>query len=283
MATGDLYLSGVRHSQSGQSYVRSDDVRGTPEFLALALAGKIAGIRRVIISGYNTDVDVATTPEDIFPAIESTLIPVIAAAEAWEIVSNNAADTSAGTGARTVTITTVNGSYQEVSQVVTLNGVTAVPLTGAHIAANSCVVISVGSGGVNLGMLTIRVAGGGAARAYVGANDGVLNQAKFTVPSGYLLELYSTVIGLTTNGFSEAARFLFVIANSAGRTLNTVRLPLFAGGTSIYRHELGGGLLPYNMITATNATSVRVAAVTQNNTSVDCVTVGLLYDLALWP
>lgn len=283
MATGDVAISGTRVSSSGQQYVRSDDVRGTPEFLAQAFAGKIAGIRRVVIAGYNSDVDVATAPEDIFPAIESTLIPRVTVAESWEIVSSDPNDTAAGTGARTVSLTTVNGSYAEVTQTVTLNGTTAVPLTGTHIATNAGLVISTGSGGTNAGLLTIRVAGGGAARAYISPGDSVLNQCKFTVPAGHTLELYSSLMGLITSGGVESARFLFVITNPAGRTINTVRIPLFANGVSLYRHELGGGLLPYNTIAAMNETLIRVSAVTQNNTAVDAVVLGLLYDSNIWP
>lgn len=285
MATGDVYIAGSRLSPSGQAYVRSDDVRGTPEFLALAFAGKVTGIRRVVISGYNSDVDIATAPEDIFPAIESTLIPRVpsTAPESWEIVSNDINDTAAGSGARTVSITTVNASYVEVTQTITLNGTTAVPLTGTHIAVNAALVLTAGSGGTNTGLITIRVAAGGAARAYISPGDSLLNQCKFTVPAGHTLELYSATMGITTSGGSEGCRFIFFNVNSAGRSINAVRLPLFAGGTSLYRHELGSGLIPYNMIAATGEASIRASQVTQNNTQVDAAIIGLLYDSTIWP
>lgn len=259
--------------------------RGTGEFLAAALRGDVPGIRRVVFAGYNNDVDIATVPEDIFPAIESTTIPRVTVAESWEIVSASINDTAAGTGARTVSITTLNGSYGEVTQTVTLNGTTAVALTGTHIAINAGVVATAGSIGVNEGILTIRVAGGGAARAYLSANDGVLNQCKFTVPTNSRLELYSAVIGMTSSlgGGAEAGRFIFVVTNSAGRTANTVRLPLFASGTSLYRHEIGAGLVPYNTVSATTETAIRVGSVTQNGTQVEAAVIGLLYDLTIWP
>lgn len=257
--------------------------RGSSEFITMALLGKIPGVRRVVFSGYNSDVDILTSPEDLFPAIESVLIPRVTVAESWEIVSNNAADAAAGTGARTVSITTLNGSYAEVTQTVTLNGITAVPLTSTHIATNSALVLTTGSGGTNAGLLTIRVAGGGAARSYLSPTDGVLNQCKYTVPAGYLLELYSAFMGITTSGVSEGARFVFANSNSAGRIINAVRFPVFASGNSLYRHELAGGLAPYLTVSATGETSVRVSSVTQNNTQVDGSVLGLLYDLTLWP
>lgn len=285
MSTGDVFIGGTRLSASGQIYARSDDVRNTPEFLALAFAGKINGIRRVVISGYNSDVDIATAPEDIFPAIESTLIPRVPSSspESWEMVSSDINDSAAGSGARTVSITTVNSSYVEVTQTVTLNGTTPVPLTGTHIAVNSALVISAGSGGTNSGLITIRVAAAGAARAYISPGDSILNQCKFTVPANHTLELYSATMGITTSGGAEGCRFIFFNANSAGRSINAVRIPLFAGGTSLYRHELGFGLIPYNTIAATGETSIRASEVTQNNTKVDAAIIGLLFDSTLWP
>jgi len=256
--------------------------RGTGEFLAAASLGKVPGVRRIVFSGYNSDVDIATAPEDIFPALESTLIPVPASAESWEVVSSSANDTAAGTGARTLSITTLNGSFAEVTQTVTLNGTTPVALTGAHLTTNAAIVLTAGSGGVNAGLLTIRVTGGGAARAYISPGDGVLNQCKYTVPAGFLLELHSAVMGITTTGGAESVRFVFVTTNSAGRQINAVRLPLFAGGQSIYRHEVGCGV-PYNTVSATSSTAIRVLSVSQNNTQVDASVIGFLYDLSLWP
>jgi len=80
------------------------------------------------------------------------------------IASSSASDTSAGTGARTVTITyydqTGAGPYTET---VTLNGTTAVNTVGTNICfIEKIVVASVGSGGSNVGTLTLYVGTGGA-------------------------------------------------------------------------------------------------------------------------
>jgi hypothetical protein len=258
--------------------------RGTSDFLTAAFLGKIPGVRRVVFSGYNNDVDTATVPEDVFPALATGTIPRVTVAESWEIVSSSANDTAAGTGARTVTITTVDGSYNEVTQTVTLNGATAVALTGTHLAANASVVATAGSGGVNEGLLTIRVAGGGAARAYLSAGDGVLNQCKYTVPAGHTLEIYTAVVGLTTSAGTENARFVLLATDApTGRQRNTVRLPLFAGGTSMFQLQVGGGQAPFGILPEKTESQVRVVAVSQNNTMVDAIALGLLYDSTLWP
>lgn len=80
------------------------------------------------------------------------------------INSNNAADTAAGTGARTVTITyfdqTCAGPFTEV---VTLNGVANVNTVAVNICfIESMVVATVGTGLVNAGVITLHAAAGGA-------------------------------------------------------------------------------------------------------------------------
>lgn len=270
---------------NGALLTKNANVRGTPEFLTAAILGKIVGVRRVVFTGYNPDVDIATAPEDLFPALATGTIPRVTVAESWEIVSGSANDTAAGTGARTVTLTTLNSSYVEVTQTVTLNGTTAVALTGTHLAVNAAIVtLPVGSSGVNEGLLTIRVAGGGADRAYLSANDGTLNQCKFTVPAAHTLEIYKAVVGLTTGGGTENARFTFLSTDAVtGLKRSTVRLPLYASGTSLYALEVGGGLVPFATLAQKTEAQVRIVSVSQNNTMVDAVAFGLLYDSAIWP
>ncbi len=68
--------------------------------------------------------------------------------------STSASDTSAGTGARTVTINYLDTSFVAHSETVTLNGTTAVNTVGTNIAfIENIVVASVGSGGGNVGTI----------------------------------------------------------------------------------------------------------------------------------
>lgn len=245
-----------------------------------ALRGVIPGVRRVVFGGTNTDIDVLTQPEDIWGG--EGLIPRPASAESWEIVSSSANDTAAGTGARTVALTTLDANYAEVVQTVTLNGLTAVAFTGTHRFANFGRVAAVGSNGAAVGTLTIRVAGGGAARAYIGS-EGLLNQAKYTVPAGYSLDLHALLVGVRASGGTESGVFTIVNTNSAGVQSSALRMPLFVAGTNVYRHEIGGGRVPFNTLSEMTETQVRGIIVTQNNTQMDASAVGLLYQRALWP
>src|SRR5574341_466083 len=230
-------------------------MRGSPEFIYMALRGVIPGITRLVIGGFNSDIDIATVPEDIWGG--DGVIPRPAGNEAWEIVGG-AADTAAGTGARTVSLTTLDAAYVSTTQTIAMNGATAVPIPGNCRFANIGTVLSTGSDGRPSQSLVIRVAGGGAARAYI-SQEGVLNQAKFTVPDNFRLELLSTVVGLRTDGaVAESVVFNNVVTNEAGRQLAPLRLPLFSGGVNILRHEVAGGVIPYATIQSRNEVAMRV-------------------------
>ena len=247
--------------------------------MELALRGLIPGVSRIVLTGANNDVDVATTPEDVWGG--DGLIPRPSSDESWEIVGGGD-DTAAGTGARTVSLTTMSGAYVHQTQTITMNGAVAVPLTGVHRFINIGAVLTAGSLGGPSQPLVIRVAGGGAVRAYI-STEGLLNQAKFTVPDGFTLALHSASIGIRTNTGAEGSTFTLAITNEAGRVLQTLRLPTFSAGVSYIRHEVAGALLPFTRISARNECSLRGLVTTANNTQLDAAILALLYDNALWP
>lgn len=122
--------------------------QGTFEPFGLQVSrGQIDGHSTVIIFGYNPDVD--TSEETIWP--DGGLIPHPTAASVLKISSSDTNDTSAGTGARTVYIEGVNGSFAIVSETVILNGQTAVNTTNSYLYVNRFYVATVGSGGANAG------------------------------------------------------------------------------------------------------------------------------------
>jgi hypothetical protein len=104
------------------------------------------------------------------------------------IASSSANDASAGTGARTVTLTyltsTGDGPYTET---ITLNGVSYVNTSNSDICfIESIVVVTAGSGGSNAGTLTLKAAaaGAGATIATVTIGDNRTYWTQHYVPLG---------------------------------------------------------------------------------------------------
>lgn len=112
------------------------------------------------------------------------------AATTMTVSSSDANDTSAGTGARTVVVSGLDGNYAEISETVTLNGQTGVSTTNSFLRVFRLQVTSAGSGEENAGVIYV---GTGTVTAGVPANTfGTIpageNQslmAIWTVPAGY--------------------------------------------------------------------------------------------------
>jgi len=169
---------------------------GKTEDFALQVArGQIPGHSAISIFGYNPDVD--TTEESIWP--DGGTVPHPTLASVLKISSSSADDTSAGTGARTVTIVGLDGSYNQVSESITLNGQTAVNTTNSYLYVNGFYVASTGSNGANAGNIN---AGTGVVTAGVPAvlydiiATGYNNRttAHYCVPAGYTGYLTTGVI-----------------------------------------------------------------------------------------
>lgn len=127
--------------------------------------------------------------------------PVIA--ETWEIVSESANDTSAGTGARTVFIQSLDINLLPQVQVVTLNGTTPVALTGEHYRPNGIFILTAGSVETNDGIVVLRASGGGAARNVALAGIGRSHDTHFTVPSDKDAFLLTTQILFPKDGSGQ--------------------------------------------------------------------------------
>lgn len=110
---------------------------------------------------------------------------------ALEAVSSSANDTAAGTGARTIVVEGLDGSFLPVIETVTLAGATPVALANTSlIAVNRVRIATAGSGLTNAGTIDVRVIAGGVIKRQisVGTTLGLGQDADFifTVPAGYV-------------------------------------------------------------------------------------------------
>jgi hypothetical protein len=179
---------------------------GTSEPFELQVARRqIAWHYNVHKFGFNPDID--DSLETVWA--QGGLYSYLAAATQLSISSSSTADTSAGTGARTVTLSGLDADYNEISETVTLNGQTAVTSTNSYLRIYRMVVRSAGSGGKNAGVI---YAGTGTVTAGVPANkyatiaigDNQTLMALWTVPAGhtgYLLQTDVTVATTQNNKY----------------------------------------------------------------------------------
>ena len=199
--------------------------------------GQIPGHRSVTIFGYNGDVD--TTEVTVWP--HTGLIAHPAAALQMKVSSVNAADTSAGTGARTVLIQGLDADYNEISEVVTLSGQTAVTTANSYIRINYAAVATAGSGQSAAGDIYIgtgTVTAGVPATVYdlikFNYNDTVTGH--YTVPAGYTAYLMQGMftVGQVSGSTSVQGRLLTAGVDGIRRTASIVTLN---NGTADYAFD----------------------------------------------
>jgi hypothetical protein len=116
----------------------------------------------------------AIAADQTYPAAE-TLIEALSS-------DNTGADTSTGTGARTVVVQGVDGNYNEVSATIALNGTTAVPTTQKFLRVYRAYVATAGTGGAAVGTITIRISAAGATLAIIPLLHAQSLMAIYTVP-----------------------------------------------------------------------------------------------------
>lgn len=206
----------------------------TSEFLVSVGFGIVPSYRRVTALGLNPDIDAASiaAPADIWTG--GGVYPWMTGATSLEAVSDNVADASAGTGARTIRVNGLNTAFEEIAETVTMNGTTPVALVNQYYRINSVLTMLVGSGGVNAGAITIRNVGAGVARAIVPAGYGITKQSQFTVPAGYTLQVTSLLFSINQPTSQRDAVITTYVKNDG----QSYRLPLEVSvDGQPYRHD----------------------------------------------
>jgi hypothetical protein len=184
-------------------------------------AGRAPGIRFVEFLARNPLVDTGSVPETISPA--GGLLTFRSAAAVVEVVSSSVEDdpdkggSVAGTGAWSVTVSGLDVNWNEIEEVIALNGTAAVAGTKEFLRINAVMVASAGTGKTNAGNITVRDASAGTTRNYVGAGRGRSETSMFSVPANhtFLGDGWYATCGLGSGNKSQA--YLDVIeAHNAG-------------------------------------------------------------------
>lgn len=243
-----------------------------PPFNEAVSLGLIPGYTRVGALGNNPDVDTGTLPEDVWSG--GGVYPWPTGLVSLEVLSSSASDTSAGTGARTITLNCLDSSYVAFTQVITLNGTSVVSIPTQVFRLNSVVVASVGSNTTNVGDITVRRTGGGITQALIPAGVSSTRQACYTVPAGFSLIMTQILFDIQspTGSIARAADMVTYFKGTSG----VARKPLLLSTTNgaPYNHESD----PPIFVSEKTDVSLVIISVSDNNTAITGAWNGILKD-----
>src|SRR6056300_1531819 len=154
-----------------------DDI---PFYLAVQ-QGKVPGYTMVNKFGYNPSIgslafETIWETGDNYPW-QSTAVTV-------DVVSDDTNDDVAGTGARTLKIQGLDGSYNLAEETVDMDGTTTVTTTQTFLRVFRMSVETAGSSGNNVGNISVTYTGGSDVAATITAGNGQTLMAVYTIPAG---------------------------------------------------------------------------------------------------
>lgn len=215
-----------------------------PKELLLEIGrGNVPGFAELFMVGLNRSVPGANT--DVWGAGANMVYPT--ANEQWEILSDDVADTIAGTGAQVVLLAYLDTNYEEKTNIVLMDGTTPVVFSAVDCFRPIAIVtVQAGSNQRNVGNLTLRVAGGGAVRGYMFEDFTFSTNGRTTIPAGKSGLLMFTEVNVGSNDQVEVrinstvgdnGIFGVTTFNSLNDTLLNTILPIplaYASKTDIF-------------------------------------------------
>lgn len=226
----------------------------------LGVIPKVSIVRKI---AYNPDIDTGTLPEDVWSG-GGLYTGFPSGAEKFEVFSSSANDTAAGSGARTISITGLDSNWDEITETVTMNGVTGVQTTNTFRRFTRALLLtsSTDNSAFNAGNITIRHA---VTTANVFANmlagTGATQEGCFTVPAGYTGVVKILHIDVDRSATSAIAGNLYVKPFGVSPRLQR---PFTASNSYPGEDDLVGGFV----ITEKTDIIPRVAFCSANNTPV---------------
>lgn len=179
----------------------------TEPFYFQVSRGQVLGHRVVIRSGLNPAINTGTT---VSLTDNGGLYVFPSAATIMTVSSTSALDTSAGTGARMVLVSGLDANYNEIFDLVALQGQTPVSTSVPFLRVHNVSVTSVGSTGsaagdiyIGVGVVTLGVPATVYGRIRVGWNT--TQMVQYTVPAGhtaYMTDITGSATASTTNKYT---------------------------------------------------------------------------------
>ena len=125
-------------------------------------------------------------------------------AQQFEILSSSPNDDDGGTGINSVYIEGLDANYAEISETITLDGVTPVTTVNSYLRLNHCMAATVGTGEVAAGNIIIQNTGNTVTYGAIPTGTTICRDLHYTVPAGKTLHLTSITVasgkgGNTTN------------------------------------------------------------------------------------
>jgi hypothetical protein len=234
------------------------------KFYALEIArGRVYGHSLITKFGYNPDVDTAAA-EDVFGQGGTYVPPTAARIHAFS--SSSANDASAGTGARTILIRGIDGSYNAASETITLNGVTGVNTVNSYFHIHLVQVQTAGSTRSNAGVISGVAATDGTTTITVSATDNQSTSSIYMVPVGYKGYIMKARARIGNSIASSAANVdLLVMPFGGGFQLKT-RLGINNSGSSFVENDYVNST-PF-IVQAKSTIKMRCLSVSNNNTEI---------------
>ena len=239
--------------------------------------GRIPGNSVVLMRSYRDNINNAGffTNSGAIP-VNSLDITIPTATTTLTLASSNANDTLAGTGARVVLIKGLDSNYDEIQETVNMNGTTITTATSkSFLRINEMSVISVGSGGVNVGNIFCSDNN----EVYTGGTDGtgtptllvhstiqatwnIANNGIFTVPRGFTFEIANYIIN--TDAVESRLCGLQIKQSNNGDPKRIIASQFFSGAAT---YELKG------FQTLPEKTDIQITTNANGNYIIDAMTV----------
>ena len=149
----------------------------------------------VVQSAYQTANTLGTESDVWSGAAAGVNMTWLQAAIKLEVLSADATDSAAGAGARTIFLIGLDANFNQITESVTLNGVTPVATVQSFLRLNRAWVATAGTwGGANAGLITIRGISAGATQGLIPIQAGRLAKSQFTVPAGKKFLMQSVIM-----------------------------------------------------------------------------------------